>query len=199
MCPIDDQFSVKFLKSMRTPHFNFSGHNYLFLGDYVDRGSFSTEVILLLMSLKVLHPNKVYLLRGNHESRSMTTHMYDDGFNFQEECFAKYGSEEVYETCMKCFDAMPLAAIVQSTIGRWFCAHGGLGECSDLVNMCIVVCAGPKITCLDDIRGIPRRREPPITGPMCDLLWADPLLEEVLGYSMKDEEYEEVDRLTLNC
>jgi len=74
---------------MRTPHFNFSGHNYLFLGDYVDRGSFSTEVILLLMSLKVLHPNKVYLLRGNHESRSMTTHMYDDGFNFKEECFAK--------------------------------------------------------------------------------------------------------------
>ena len=127
-CPISDQFSVKFLKSMRAPHFNFSGHNYLFLGDYVDRGSFSTEVILLLMSLKVLHPNKVYLLRGNHESRSMTTHMYDDGFNFKEECFAKYGGDEVYEACMKCFDAIPLAAIVQSPTGRWFCAHGGLGE-----------------------------------------------------------------------
>ena len=48
------------------------------------------------------------------------------------------------------------------------------------------------MTCLDDIRKISRRREPPITGPMCDLLWADPLLEEVLGHSMKDEEYEEV-------
>lgn len=57
---------------------------------------------------------------------------------------------------------------------------------------CLVVCLGPKVTCLDDIREISRRREPPITGPMCDLLWADPLLEEVLGYAMKDDDYEEV-------
>ena len=128
MCPISDRFSVKFLKSMQMPHFDFNGHNYLFLGDYVDRGSFSVEVIILLMSLKVLHPNKVFLLRGNHESRSMTTHLYDDGFNFKEECYAKYGGDVVYEACMKCFDALPLAAIVQSVTGRWFCAHGGLGK-----------------------------------------------------------------------
>ena len=144
------------------------------------------------MSLKVLHPNKVYLLRGNHESRSMTTHMYDDGFNFKEECFAKYGGDEVYEVCMKCFDAIPLAAIVQSPTGRWFCTHGGLGESPNHTWACAVVCIGPKVTCLDYIRKTSRRREPSITGPMCDLLWADPLLEEALGYSMKDEEYEEV-------
>ena len=60
-------------------------------------------------------------------------------------------------------------------------------------------CTGPSVTSLDDIKSIVRKREPPLTGAMCDLLWADPLLEEVLGYALKDSEYEEVSVTIAEC
>ena len=56
---------------------------------------------------------------------------------------------------------------------------------------------GPSVTSIEDIKSIIRSREPPLTGAMCDLLWADPLLEEVLGYALKDSEYEEVSTCTI--
>ena len=106
-----------------TPH---TGHKYLFLGDYVDRGSYSCECIIYLLALKVVHPDRVFLIRGNHESRSMTSREYLDGPSFMVECEVKIGVD-AYDCFMSAFDALPIGAIVENKLGRWFCCHGGLG------------------------------------------------------------------------
>lgn len=101
---------------------------YLFLGDYVDRGCFSCECVIFLIAMKVAYPDRIFLLRGNHETRSMTQREYAEGTNFYSDCKMKHG-EDIYEMFMKCFDSLPLGAIIQSSLGRWFCCHGGVGEC----------------------------------------------------------------------
>ena len=86
--------------------------NFVFLGDYVDRGQYSIEVLLLLLALKVRFMPQITLLRGNHESRLTAEH-----FNFRSDCIEKY-DDELYDLALQIFDAMPLAAIVG---GDYFC------------------------------------------------------------------------------
>lgn len=125
--------------------------NYLFLGDFVDRGFYSVETFLLLLALKVRYPDRVTLIRGNHESRQIT-----QVYGFYDECLRKYGSVNVWRYCTEIFDYLSLSALVDNRI---FCVHGGLS---------------PAITTLDQIRLIDRKQEVPHEGPMCDLMWSDP-------------------------
>ena len=145
--------------------------NFIFLGDYVDRGMFSTEVVLYLAALKVNFPNNLFMLRGNHECRLLTSH-----FNFMDEFMHKYDAE-VYYMFMELFDVLPVAAFVENNIGRFLMVHGGIS---------------PELDDLDDIQAIDRFVEPAGEGIMCDLLWADPI-DEATGEGLTEEEMLEWD------
>uniref|UniRef100_K3X691 Serine/threonine-protein phosphatase n=1 Tax=Globisporangium ultimum (strain ATCC 200006 / CBS 805.95 / DAOM BR144) TaxID=431595 RepID=K3X691_GLOUD len=131
---------------------------FLFLGDYVDRGISSCEIVLLLLAFKVQFPSSVHLLRGNHECRSLSTF-----YGFRAECLQKYGTV-VYNRTIKCFESMPLAAKLETSYGTFLAVHGGLS---------------PEIMQLEDINeNVDRFMEPEPTGALCDLLWADPAKDD---------------------
>ncbi|GAA6043581.1 hypothetical protein JCM8097_005264 [Rhodosporidiobolus ruineniae] len=150
-------------------------HTLVFNGDFVDRGSWSTEIMLVLFAYKWLYPNNTRLLRGNHESKDMNL-----VYGLRGEMVKKYG-ELSYNLVEETFTALPLSALITAAspprsdaspnphdptlhdgVKRFFVVHGGLFS-KDGVT-------------LDDIRAIPRMRlkQPGQEGLMCEMLWTDP-------------------------
>ncbi|CAJ0569845.1 unnamed protein product, partial [Mesorhabditis spiculigera] len=132
---------------------------YLFLGDYVDRGTNSLECIMMVFTLKILFPRHYGLLRGNHECRAI-----NKVYGFYDELVDRYGQDDadaLWHSFNNAFAMLPLAAMIGKKI---LCMHGGIS---------------PELHSLEDIRAIKRPLEDPASYPTTlavDLLWADPMI-----------------------
>jgi serine/threonine-protein phosphatase PP1 catalytic subunit len=124
--------------------------NYLFLGDYVDRGKQSLEVIILLLAFKVKYKENFFLLRGNHECGQINRI-----YGFYDECKRRY-SIRIWKEFQDVFNCMPIAALIDDKI---LCMHGGLS---------------PELVTVTQLQQITRPTEVPENGLLCDLLWSDP-------------------------
>jgi len=125
-------------------------YNYLFLGDYVDRGQNSVACITYLLALKCMYPESVFLLRGNHETRELSKI-----YGFYEEVHTYY-EDSLWDLFNEVFGYMPLAAVISDKI---FCVHGGLSQ---------------TFHDLSQITALTKPIDVPETGFVADLLWADP-------------------------
>lgn len=135
--------------------------NYLFLGDYVDRGKQSLECISLLLAYKIKYPNNFFLLRGNHECASINRI-----YGFYDECKRRY-SISLWKTFTECFDWLPISALID---GRILCMHGGIS---------------PDLRSINQIKQIKRPTDVPDSGLLCDLLWSDPE-KDISGWGEND-------------
>ncbi|CAF3171004.1 unnamed protein product [Rotaria socialis] len=124
--------------------------NYLFLGNYIDRGRQSLETICLLLAYKTKYPDNIFLLRGNHECASINRI-----YGFYDECKRRYNIK-LWKSFNACFNCLPVAAIVA---GKIFCCQGGLS---------------PDLHSLEQIQQIQRPIDVPDAGLLFDLLWSDP-------------------------
>nr|BAN38111.1 serine/threonine protein phosphatase PP1-2, putative [Entamoeba histolytica] len=123
---------------------------YLFLGDYVDRGFRSIEIVVLVFALKVKYPDRFFLLRGNHEAKNIN-HLY----GFFDECKRRFDVDTWRNFC-EVFRYLPVSALIE---GKILCLHGGLSK--DMQD----------VSCLTQIA---RPTDIPEEGLLCDILWADP-------------------------
>ncbi|KJH41813.1 phosphoprotein phosphatase 1 [Dictyocaulus viviparus] len=125
--------------------------NYLFLGDYVDRGRQNIETICLMFCYRIKYPESHFMLRGNHECPAINR-----VYGFYEECNRRYKSSRLWASFQDTFNWMPLCGFIA---GRILCMHGGLS---------------PQLTAIDQLRNLPRPQDPPNPSMGIDLLWADP-------------------------
>ena len=129
--------------------------NYIFLGDYVDRGKQSIECICLLLAYKIKYDENFFLLRGNHECGSINRI-----YGFFDECKRRY-NVKLWKRFTELFNHLPVAALIDDKI---LCMHGGLS---------------PDLKSIQNIKDISRPTDIPDTGLLCDLLWSDPDKEAV--------------------
>ena len=146
-------------------HMGYPGeYKYLFLGNYVDFGKQGLEVLCLLLCYKIKYPEKVILLRGNHES-SVVTRIY----GFYDECKRRYNIN-IWRSFILLFNYLPIAAVISENI---FCVHGGLS---------------PDLNKIEDILEVKRPTDIPDSGLLCDLLNSDPDID-VIEYDENDKGY----------
>ena len=136
--------------------------NYLFLGDYVDRGSQSIEAVCLLLAYKVKFPNNFFMTRGNHECASINRI-----YGFYDECKKRY-TVKLWKIFTDCFNCLPVAAVLDDRI---LCMHGGLSS---------------ELERVEQIKNILRPSDIPEQGLLCDLLWSDPDETTDGGYGIND-------------
>ena len=143
--------------------------NYLFLGDYVDRGKQSLETICLLLAYKIQYPENFFILRGNHEAAGINRI-----YGFYDECKRRY-SIKLWKIFSDTFNCLPVAALVDEKI---LCMHGGLS---------------PEMTSLQQIADLQRPCDVPDVGLMCDLLWSDPDTSISVSYYLSSFVYDLVE------
>lgn len=142
-----------------------ANHAYLFNGDIVDRGAYSVECLLLLLAFKAALPDRLFIARGNHESRTV-----NNMHGFLQESSRKYGGDQFFHLANRVMDDLPLAHLIND---RVFVVHGGLPRKPDFM--------------LSDLESI-NRHSSPINGTMmAQLLWSDPKSEPGISESHRGE------------
>ncbi|KAK2657674.1 hypothetical protein Ddye_010726 [Dipteronia dyeriana] len=164
---------------------------FVFNGDYVDRGAWGLETFLVLLAWKICLPQRVYLLRGNHESKYCTS-----VYGFEKEVLSKYGGngKHVYRKCLGCFEGLPLASIIAGAV---YTAHGGIFRSVSVIqskrpkgkkNRRIVLNPEENTLSLGSLEELSKARRSVLDAPYKglnlipgDVLWSDPSMKNGLS------------------